>query len=297
MRLSDKVFRTRQLVKKCLAETEEIKTHLRLLEDASELPFGGNVAWSPEIGKNARFLLGLISPLSLRDLGKVRLGGDADGGYVVPEDWPKVQGLLSLGIGQDNSFDLAFAENNIPVQSYDFSIAKLPKTHPKIEWHREKISAADRPKSKETSLERALARFNRENSLALKMDIEGYEYPALLACPSTALKKIRFLTGEFHGLATALSTGLIHSHVQVFQKLKEQFEVVHVHANNHVGCRLCGGVLVPKHLEITWANKDLYSFSPCREIFPTELDRPNQPGKSEIFLGQFQYKEPESNQK
>ena len=292
MRLSDKVFRTRQLVKKCLEETEQIKAQLRRLEDSSALPYQGLVAWSPEVGENALFLLGLISPLSLRESGKVRLGGSQDGGYVVPEDWRKVSGLLSLGIGPENTFDLAFAESNIPVHAYDFSISRLPQNHPKIEWFREKVSATDRVSSKEISLGQALARFKEEESLALKMDIEGYEYPAVLACPPTALKRIRFLVGEFHGLATALATGQIQPIAQTFQKLKDQFEVVHVHANNHVGCRLCGGVLVPQHLEITWANKDVYSFGPCREIFPTELDRPNQPGKSEIFLGNFQYHQP-----
>lgn len=289
MRLSDKIFRTRQLVKKCLEETELIKNHLKQIEASSALPYEGSVAWSPEVGRKARALLALISPYSLRDLRKVRLGGDQDGGYVVPEDWPKVQGLLSLGIGPENSFDLVFAEKNISVHAYDFSIPSLPQAHRAIQWYREKISSADRVNDGEVSLEKAITRFEGDGDLALKIDIEGYEYPALLACPAKILKRVRFLTGEFHGLAAAISVNQTQQIVETFKKLREQFEVIHVHANNHVGCRLCGGVLVPKHLEITWCRRDKYNFIPCQELFPTDLDRPNQQGKAEIFLGTFQF--------
>ncbi len=204
----------------------------------------------------------------------------------------QVHGLVSLGIGADNSFELAFAEAGIEVQAYDFSIAALPQAHEKIRWYQEKIGSVARRGKGETSLEEAISRFPGEGPLAMKMDIEGHEYSALLACPAPALSRVRFLTGEFHGLATACAADLTRPLIATFEKLRTLFEVVHVHANNQVGCRLCGGVLVPQHLEITWANRTAYSFNPCRESFPTSLDRPNLSDRAELFLGNFQFVSP-----
>ena len=259
------------------------------MEAASALPFEGGIAWNPDLQERARSLLALISPVSLEGIGKVRLGGEADGGYVLPQDWGRVQGMLSLGIGPENSFDLASAAAGIDVHAYDFSIPALPRQHPSIRWYREKITADDRPHRGEISLAGALARFSPEGLLGLKMDIEGYEYPAFLACPSKRLERVLFLTGEFHGFASAIVSGHTRPLEETFRKLHESFEVIHVHANNATGCRLCGGILVPENLELTWANRKAYSFAPCRELFPTPQDRPNQPGKAELFLGSFQF--------
>jgi len=292
LKLSSKIFRTRQLVKRCLGETEEIRKHLQRLEAASALPFEGGVAWNPDLQERARSLLALISPVSLEGIGKVRLGGEADGGYVLPQDWGRVGGMLSLGIGPENSFDLASVAAGIEVQAYDFSISSLPQSHPAIHWHREKITAEDRPHRGEISLAGALGRFSKAGLLGVKMDIEGYEYPALLACPSEPLERILFLTGEFHGFASAIVSGLTRPMEETFQKLQQLFAVIHVHANNQSGCRLCGGILVPQNLELTWVNRKAYSLGPCQELFPTLHDRPNQPGKAELFLGSFQFTSP-----
>jgi len=180
------------------------------------------------------------------------------------------------------------AEAGIKVHAYDYSIPKLPATHPAIHWYREKITATDRLKEGEISIASALDRFAGQGSLGMKMDIEGHEYAALLACPSDRLERIQFLTGEFHGFASAIVSGHTQPMEEAFRKLRGFFEVVHVHANNQAGCRLCGGVLVPQHLELTWANRRCYSFVACRETFPTSMDRPNQPEKAELFLGNFQ---------
>lgn len=289
MKISSKIFRTRQLVKRCLGETEEIRKDLRKLEAASALPFEGGAAWNPALEERAYSLLSLVSPVSLKAPGKVRLGNKHDGGYVVPSDWNKVTGILSLGVGPENSFDLMCAEAGIKVHAYDNTIPKLPIIHPGIHWYPEKITATDRSKEREVSLASALDRFTGQGSLGIKMDIEGYEYAALLACPVDRLERIRFLTGEFHGFASAIVSGHTQPLEESFRKLRGLFEVVHVHANNQAGCRLCGGILVPQHLELTWVNRRCYAFVSNHETFPTEYDYPNAAGKSDLFLGSFQF--------
>ena len=292
MKLLSKLFRTRQLVKRCLEETEAIRRQLTRLESASALPWEGETAWSPAVGNRAHTLLGLLSPVALDSTPKVRLGGDQDGGYVIPGDWARIGGMVSLGIGSENSFDLACAEKGIEVQAYDFSIPSLPISHPKIVWHREKIASVDCPAQKETSLGHALSRIQGNSPIGLKMDIEGHEYSALLACPVEQLERVLFLVGEFHGLTAAIASGQTQPLEDTFRKLRLGFEVVHLHANNAVGCRLCGGYLVPQHLEITWVNRKFYSFVESQELFPTPLDRPNQTGRADLFLGSFRHHGP-----
>jgi hypothetical protein len=288
-KIKNKIFRTRQLVKKALEDLERLRGGMARLEENLAPTGDGLAAWSPVIQTRVRRLFSLLQPHALVGLGKVRLGGQADGGYVVPEDWGRVSSLFSLGVGPDNSFDLAFAEAGIGVQAFDHTITRLPVEHPKIRWHKKKIDVPREHSPHTCSLQEALKAENTTGELALKLDIEGWEYPVLLDCAEDEFRKIRFLVGEFHGLARNLEADDTHILEAVFQKLQKYFAVVHVHGNNAGGIRLLGGCLVPNHLEITWVNRANYAIEPCRETFPTSLDRPNLPGRCDIWLGSFNF--------
>jgi len=53
---------------------------------------------------------------------KIRVGSLGDGGYVVPDDLKGIESVLSIGIGDEVSFDLDFAKKDIPVYQYDPTI-------------------------------------------------------------------------------------------------------------------------------------------------------------------------------
>jgi hypothetical protein len=120
--------------------------------------------------------------------GKVRVGADADGGYVIPADWKEVPLLISLGIGPENSFDMSFADAGVPVEAHDPTIAQLPQTHPKIRWIINMVVADPKPNSAEVSLRNILERISSNTLPALKMDIEGWEYPTILSCSEELLE-------------------------------------------------------------------------------------------------------------
>jgi len=75
----------------------------------------------------------------------------------------------------------------------------------------------------------------------------------------------------------------------VFEKLAKDFAVVHVHGNNVVPFVAIDNVPTPQIIEITYANRHRYSFQECKEVFPTALDSPNIPGRSDLFLGRFAF--------
>ena len=62
-------------------------------------------------------ILSLLKMLAPNDpeMGKVRVGSLGDGGYVLPDDLDQIDSVLSIGIGNEDSFDLHFAKKNIPI--------------------------------------------------------------------------------------------------------------------------------------------------------------------------------------
>lgn len=289
--LKHKIFRTRQLVKKTLEELHELRQGMARLEEAMAPSGDGLVSWSADLQRRVRRLFSPLRPWALSDLSKVRVGAELDGGYVVPEDWKKVSRLFSLGVGPENSFDLVFAEAGIPVEAYDHTIVRLPVEHPQIQWHRKKIdNSAETPSA--CSLDRILGAVESGDGLGLKIDIEGWEYPALMGCTEENLRKARFIVGEFHGLARSLETNGTQVLEATFSKLQKYFSVIHVHANNASGIRILGGVLVPNLLEITWVNRAHYALKPSQETFPTSLDRPNRSDRCDLWLGSFDFTHP-----
>src|SRR3954449_5686973 len=72
---------------------------------------------------------------------KIRIGALGDGGYVVNNDLSGLDGVVSLGIGDDVSFDMAFAEQGIHAFQYDPTIIAPPVHHSrflfrKLAWAR-----------------------------------------------------------------------------------------------------------------------------------------------------------------
>jgi hypothetical protein len=292
MNFKDRIFRTRQLVKRSLEQLEDIGKRLTLLEQNSWRLPDGTAAWSPLMQENCRQLLSRLEPCGLIGIAKTRLGSDGDGGYVVPEDWGSLRKLVSLGVGPENSFDLAMAEAGVEVEAYDPTIRALPATHPRIHWHSTWVVAENEGSSgkrKEASLAEILKTIPPGTPFALKTDIEGWEYPCLLSCPEELLAGCRFLVGEFHGFASSLAAGTTQAISATLQKLQRRFRLVHLHANNASGGRLLGGIFVPQHLELTFVNADHYQTGPCEGLFPTSLDRPNDSGACDLWLGSFRW--------
>ena len=73
--------------------------------------------------------------------------------------------------------------------------------------------------------------------------------------------------------------------LEFLEKLSDSYAVVHVHANNIGGFSNVANIIFPNVLEITFANRSMYSFSETDEIFPGPLDAPNDPSHPDLHLG------------
>lgn len=123
--------------------------------------------------------------------------------------------------------------------------------------------------------------------MLLKLDIEGDEWPVLDATSEQDISQFRQIVAEFHGFHCLPDSVFEQRMSRVAEKLNRNFFVCHVHANNHGGMVLYGGIPIPRTLELTFANRKVYEPIECREIFPTTLDAPCDPSSADYRLGSF----------
>jgi hypothetical protein len=219
---------------------------------------------------------------------KIRLGRDFDGGYVHVDDFSGVGAAVSLGISDDVSWDQDIARRNIRVFQFDHTIDKAPVDNPMFSFRKLRVAAANGLSaiSLDGIVEGFLAGCDRA---ILKIDIEGDEWAVLHAASVATLARFSQIVCEFHGLQGAADPRSSERFLEVLNKLRSVFEVVHVHGNNNSQFINIANVILPKILEVTFASRKYFQFAETDEIFPTPLDRPNRPDLPDMCLGCFKF--------
>jgi hypothetical protein len=213
------------------------------------------------------------------DVELVRVGNNTtDGGYVIPESLvDSVDGLLSLGLGDDWSFDDHFHQLNpdCVVHAYDSTITPDQFDHNLLTQYNKTFKGNVRHfcenigkqfiKPDFTELTTAIERLGKDN-IFIKMDIEGGEY-TLTKDICSHRSTIAGLVVEYHGAASTSK----HCFLEELPVLTEYYQVVHVHANN-------SGPIIngfPDYLEISFMRKDLCLSNQLRfSTYIDHLDRP-----------------------
>jgi hypothetical protein len=126
--------------------------------------------------------------------------------------------------------------------------------------------------------------------LILQMDIEGGEYTTLLCAPSVILRKFRIIVVEIHNVQTwfnPLAMGVVEA---FFEKLLENFNVVHIHPNNNCPFIQYDEVFFPSVFELTLLRKDRAEPEGFVDSFPHPLDQPNVTDKPDRSISEELYK-------
>jgi hypothetical protein len=224
-----------------------------------------------------------MCPIAVPDL--VRLGGQMDGGYLVPQTAVNhAQGLLSFGLGDDFTFDQDWHKLKPadPIHMYDASV--------KYESLRIRVNTGVRGgidiKSEYQQFFQGAVRHWEEfigpNNFAealdrigvdqvfIKMDIEGSEYP-LIDLFVEHHQRIVGIAMEWHDCANRDPKWKA-----AVDKLQQHYDIVHLHGNNHVtpdaegifGC-----------MELTHVRRDLVNTRELRkQIHIPDLDYSNVHG-------------------
>ncbi len=235
----------------------------------------------------------LCSPCSTVGQRKIRLGRVNDGGYVMLDDFAGIVAAYSFGVGDDISWDVEIAQRGVPTYQLDDTLDQSPTPHSNLTFIPAKIgSSAD---SAGETIKGLLDRYSPgagSASLILKIDIEGDEWSVFDDVDVDDLSRFAQIVCEFHDFHRATEPLWYHRALRVMQKLRLNFEVVHVHGNNYAGHIAIANVPFPQVLEITFANRARYRFTACEEIFPTSLDQPNTLTAPDLFLGSFKFESP-----
>lgn len=243
-----------------------------------------------------------LKPRHREDL--LRLGSRHDGGYVITESIIRnTDFVVGLGVGTDWNFEEDFYRRKLcPVHCYDHTISLerfamdavrhsgklllpprisnikrfseyvnlLPVRYGlffrgKIKHFREKIGDTE----SETDFRKIFSRIPAGDKVFFKIDIDGAEYRVLSGL-GDFYQRVTGLVVEFHYMI--FLRDIILSHIS---GLKQFFDIVHVHINNHKGVDDHG---TPEVIEVTFENKNLRNGKDkeSERDYPIEgLDYPN----------------------
>ncbi|WCT74846.1 hypothetical protein PQ455_06405 [Sphingomonas naphthae] len=234
-------------------------------------------------------LLALMKPMRARGFEKIRVGASDDGGYVMIDDFRPDMPCYSIGVGGDVSWDWDLANLGLSIFQYDHTVAGPPLSHPNFTFH--KFGISDDPDWSDDlkGLEEILHDNGHAESteIILKIDIEGAEWNILDRLPEHFLGRFRQIVCEFHWLDNLIHADFRERALRVFEALAASHGVVHIHANNFAPLGIVEGVPIAGVIEVTFAARSRYDLIESLEIFPTPLDKANNPQRPDIFLGDF----------
>lgn len=199
----------------------------------------------------------------------IRLGRDNDGGYVVLKRSKPYKYLLSFGIANDVSFEQDFVRRYPSCKTYCFdpSVVELPSHVEGAVFYKKGITSKayndylDIFQVLSLICEPELSDFkNNGEDIFVKMDIEGNEWDVLGGRAYEFFENIDQLAIEIH--FTSISRGskyllplyMIRRYF-LLRKLKENFVIYNIHANNTGGVTSFKNFVIPHCIELSLLNK------------------------------------------
>ena len=219
----------------------------------------------------------------------IRVGGDNDGGYLLPNDLVGISTCFSPGVDVTASFEIDLCKRGIGSHLADASVDAPPKKFSPLSFTKKYLGGCN------NDTHMTLAAWMHEQrafmgDYILQMDIEGGEYTTLLCTPSDVLRKFRIIVVEIHIVQTWFNPLAWPVVTTFFEKLLEDFRVVHNHPNNNCPFIEADGILMPTVFELTLLRKDRTIALDYCDQFPHPLDQPNVLDKPDRPLPEGWYK-------
>lgn len=243
-------------------------------------------AFGVSVGRTAdtaqvRALVERLHPITT-DRKLVRIGGDRDGGYLVPDDLDGITACFSPGVDVVASFEEALAARGIPSFLADASVDGPPVTHPLFAFEKKFLGVVDDDTT--LTLDSWVKRCAPgTDDLLLQMDIEGGEWPVLLNVSTETLMRFRIIVVELHWLERLLDKAGFSIMSAALDRLLQNHAVVHNHPNN-VKPPLKARFTIPGLQELTFLRRDRATSTGFATEFPHPLDRKNVVDRPDVVL-------------
>ena len=195
----------------------------------------------------------------------IRIGGNEDGAYLIPNDLKNIKACFSPGVSNRKDFEDELARKyNIKSYMCDFSSDlgnfKTDLINEMQFFDKKWLDINN--KENTISLDIWVKKYisNCTDDLMLQMDIEGAEYRNLLAASETLLNRFRILVIELHNVHTLVQDESDNEVELLLKKLNRTHLCVHAHPNNCCGEIIdeVTGMNIPRVIELTFLRKDRF---------------------------------------
>ncbi len=230
----------------------------------------------------ARKLLSVMDADHFSDF--VRVGKKNDGGYLMLDDFAKGRIAYSFGICNDVSWDKDMADRGYQIYMYDHTIDGLPEQNERFHWSKTGVASEKNCPSELKSLEELIRENGHEaqRNMVLKMDVEGAEWGCIEMTDPSVLDRFDQIVMELHGM---IQFGKKEKILRALKKLNETHQCIHIHPNNYSMWVIADDVIYINCYEVTFVNRNRYTFSKCMHTLPHEKDAPCDPLAPELVLG------------
>jgi len=223
----------------------------------------------------------------------IRVGGDNDGGYLLPDDLSGISTCFSPGVDVTATFEKDLLSRGIRSHLADASVDGAPDGLEVLSFTKKYLGGVnnDEHMTLEYWVNSKAPGPWPTGDLILQMDIEGAEYQTIIATPMDVLRRFRIIAIEIHDAQHWFNNPIAWGVVNVFfGKLLADFHVVHAHPNNNCPFIDADGVLMPTVFELTLLRKDRAQPEGFVTTFPHPLDQPNVTDKDDRPLPESMYK-------
>ena len=219
-------------------------------------------------------------------LKKIRVGGDGDGGYILPDCLDQISFCMSIGVGASNSFELDLAAVGISCVSFDEEIPPKFVDDARLHGVRTFVGASKGEFSVNDGWNATREIIGNVDRGILQLDAEGFEWQILNSMTTGLRSKLPIIVIEFHDFHLIASEVFRLSVAPVMQTLNDEYFCFHASVNEVGGLHRLGEIYLPGLLEVTFIRRD---FAPdlggLQEVeFDSRLDRPNRAGNAMMSL-------------
>lgn len=215
----------------------------------------------------------------------LRVGGLADGGYLVPNDMKNIATCFSPGVDQIAHFEKDMLGYGVMSHLADYSVTNVPGDLPVASFTKKFLGAVnDDMFMTLDAWVKASSEYHSAEDLVLQMDIEGGEFETFLSTSEEVLRRFRWMAVEFHNVESWGQRHYFELVKATFKRLLKHFVIIHNHPNNACGLINLGGVIAPRVFELTFLRKDRAVVDGFVNTMPHSLDRPNIPQLPDLVL-------------
>ncbi len=214
----------------------------------------------------------------------IRVGGNKDGGYLIPDDFSEIDFCFSPGVSDTIHFEEDIIKRGVHCYLADNSIVNPPIDSNKVKFIKKHIGVLDDESYMTMNTWMNMYSSQLTGKGILQMDIESNEYSAILSMSVHNLLKFKYLIIEFHNLHHLKNPTGFNIIYSTFTKILEHFNIVHIHPNNYRSPVDVYEYKIPPFMEFTFMNKGCNSFEESFFSFPHHLDCKNIPRLDDVML-------------